>query len=301
MEAGGSLVFWERKKEGELMRIIRNISEMQQQADKWRAEGLRIALVPTMGYLHEGHLTLMRAVRDRADVVAISIFVNPTQFGPTEDLASYPRDFERDSGLAERAGVDVIFAPEAEQMYPAGFQTYVRVTETTRPLCGRNRPVHFEGVTTVVTKLFNIVKPHVAMFGEKDFQQLVTIRRMVADLNMNIEILGHPIVREKDDLALSSRNTYLSGEERGKALRLSRALKEAQGLVNGGERRSEPILARVKDVLQPGDGVQIDYAQLCHPDTLEDVDRIEARTLLALAVRIGATRLIDNRVLTVES
>ncbi len=283
------------------MRIIRNIYEMQQQADRWRVGGTRIALVPTMGYLHDGHLTLMRAVRGKADIVVTSIFVNPTQFGPNEDLACYPRDFDRDRTLAEQTGVDVIFAPAAAEMYTPGFQTYVEVTEVTRPLCGRSRPIHFRGVTTVVAKLFNIVKPHMAIFGEKDFQQLVTIRRMVADLNMDIEILGHPIVREKDDLALSSRNTYLNAEERGKALRLNLALKEAQGLVERGERRSDSILARVKEVLQPGDGVQIDYAQLCRPDTLEDVDRIEDPTLLALAVRIGATRLIDNRLLTFKS
>lgn len=283
------------------MRIIRGVLEMQQQADRWRSEGKKVALVPTMGFLHEGHLSLMRTVRVQADKVVASIFVNPTQFGPNEDLARYPRDFERDCGLCAEVGVDVVFAPEAGEIYPSGYQTYVEVSEVTRPLCGRSRPGHFRGVTTVVAKLFNIVKPHRAIFGEKDFQQLATIRRMVVDLNMDIEILGHPIVREADDLAMSSRNVYLNSEQRGKALRLSRALKEAQRLVDSGERKSESILARVREVLQPGEDVSMDYAQLCRPDTLEDLARIEDHALLALAVRVGSTRLIDNRVLTVQS
>lgn len=283
------------------MRIINGVVEMQQQADRWRAEGKKIALVPTMGYLHEGHLSLMRAVRNRADAVVTSIFVNPTQFGPSEDFERYPRDFGRDSNLAEGVGVDVIFAPQPADMYPEGYQTYVEVTDVTGPLCGRSRPGHFRGVTTVVAKLFNIVKPHMAIFGEKDYQQLTVIRRMVADLNMNIEIIGHPIVREHDDLAMSSRNVYLSDEQRGKALRLNRALKEAQGLINRGERQSDSILARVREVLQPGEDVRIDYAQICRPDTLEDVTHVDDRALLALAVYVGATRLIDNRILTARS
>jgi len=283
------------------MRIIRDILEMQRQAEQWRAEGKKIALVPTMGYLHEGHLSLMRLARDKADVVVASIFVNPVQFGPNEDLARYPRDFDRDRELSAGAGVDVIFAPEAARMYPAGFQTYVEVTEVTKPLCGMSRPGHFRGVTTVVTKLFNIVKPHLAVFGEKDFQQLATIRRMVADLNMDVDILGHPIVRESDDLAMSSRNIYLSEEQRKMALRLNRALKEAQGLIAKGERSSERILAEVTKVLRPDASVCIDYAELRSPDTLEEVGVIEDRALLALAVRIGSTRLIDNRVLSVHS
>lgn len=283
------------------MRIIRDVLEMQQQAEQWRAEGKKIALVPTMGYLHEGHLSLMRTARDKADVVVASIFVNPTQFGPNEDLARYPRDFDRDRDRSAEAGVDVIFAPEAEQMYPNGFQTYVEVTEVTKPLCGMSRPGHFRGVTTVVAKLFNIVKPHLAIFGEKDFQQLATIRRMVADLNMNVDILGHPIVREEDDLAMSSRNIYLNDEQRRMALRLNRALKEAEILVGGGERRRELILAKVTETLQPDENLRIDYAELRSPGSLEEVIVIEDRALLALAVRIGSTRLIDNRVLSVHS
>ncbi len=283
------------------MRIINSVVEMQQQADRWRAAGKKIALVPTMGYLHEGHLSLMRTARNRSDVVVASIFVNPTQFGPSEDFERYPRDLERDSKLSEEAGVDVIFAPKPAEMYPWGFQTYVEVTDVSGPLCGGSRPGHFRGVTTIVAKLFNIVEPHIAIFGEKDYQQLTVIRRMVADLNMNIEIIGHPIVREHDDLALSSRNVYLSAEQRGKALRLNRALKEAQGLVDKGERQSDSILARVREVLQPGEDVRIDYAQICRPDTLEDVTRVEDCALLALAVYVGATRLIDNRILTAGS
>ena len=218
------------------MRIIERVSEMQQQADLWRKEGKKIALVPTMGYLHKGHLTLMQAVRTKADVVVISIFVNPTQFGPSEDLDRYPRDLVRDAELAAGVGVDVVFSPKPREMYPNGFETFVEATEVTRPLCGRSRPWHFRGVTTVVTKLFNIVKPHIAIFGEKDFQQLVTIRHMARDLNMDIEILGHPIVREPDDLAMSSRNKYLTTEQRGYALRLNKSLKAAQAIVRGGER-----------------------------------------------------------------
>lgn len=283
------------------MRIISSIREMQQQAERWRSEGKKIALVPTMGYLHRGHFSLMRAVRDKADLVVASIFVNPTQFGPGEDFERYPRDLDRDSSLAAEAGVDVIFSPAVAEMYPAGYQTYVEVAEVTLPLCGQNRPGHFRGVTTVVTKLFNIVKPHLAIFGEKDFQQLVAIRRMAGDLSMDVEIIGHPIVRETDDLALSSRNVYLNPEQRSSALRLNRALKEAQRLIDAGERQSETILSKVKEILQQGGDVRIDYAQLCRPDTLEDVSQVEDPVLLALAVRVGATRLIDNRVLSVRS
>ena len=283
------------------MRIIEKVSEMQQQADAWRREGKRIALVPTMGYLHQGHLDLLRAARRLGDLTLMSIFVNPSQFGPGEDYQSYPRDLDRDIRLATEVGTDVAFVPLSEEVYPEGYQTHVEVTEVTRNLCGRSRPVFLRGVATVVTKLFHIVKPHAAVFGEKDFQQLVTIRRMVRDLNMDVDIVGHPIVRESDGLAMSSRNVYLSAEERGKALRLNLALKEAQSLIDKGERQSDPILARVREVLQPGEDVRIDYAQLCRPDTLEDVARIDDFALLALAVRIGATRLIDNRLLSARS
>ena len=279
------------------MRIIEKVSEMQQQADAWRREGKRIAFVPTMGYLHQGHLDLLRAARRLGDLTLMSIFVNPSQFGPGEDYQSYPRDLDRDIRLATEVGTDVAFVPLPEEVYPEGYQTHVEVTEVTRNLCGRSRPVFLRGVATVVTKLFHIVKPHAAVFGEKDFQQLVTIRRMVRDLNMDVDIVGHPIVRESDGLAMSSRNVYLNAEQRRIALRLNQSLQRARVLVDAGERRAEALLAMVKDFLTGDDGVRIDYVQLCHPETLEDVSLIDGPTLLALAAWVGPARLIDNCVL----
>jgi pantoate--beta-alanine ligase len=286
---------------GEKMRIIEKVAEMQQQAEAWRREGKRIALVPTMGYLHEGHLTLMREARKHGDEIVASIFVNPTQFGPGEDFERYPRDMEQDVLLAGEVGVTAIFAPPVREMYPERYQTFVEVTEVTRPLCGRSRPVHFRGVTTVVAKLFHIVKPHAAVFGEKDFQQLTVIRRMVRDLNMDVEIVGHPIVRESDGLAMSSRNVYLTAAQREAALSLSRALREAEQLAQGGERQGPVILGKVKERIDTDGELRIDYVQLCDPETLEDVSEIRGPTLLALAVFVGSTRLIDNRVLKVPA
>lgn len=280
------------------MRVIESIPEMQQQAELWRKEGAKIGFVPTMGYLHEGHLALVRKARELSDLVVVSIFVNPTQFGPGEDFERYPQDMERDVRLLTECGVDVVFAPRAHDIYPQGYLTYVEVKELTQPLCGRSRPVHFQGVTTVVNKLFNIVKPHLAVFGEKDFQQLVVIRRMVVDLNMDIEIVGYPIVREADGIAMSSRNTYLSPEERQTALRLNRSLDEARRLVEEGERRGEVILARVREYLETGGGLRIDYAEFRHPDTLQEVSLLEGSTLLALAAYVGKARLLDNCLLT---
>lgn len=282
------------------MRIIERVGEMQQQAESWRREGRRIALVPTMGYLHEGHLTLMREARNHGDVIVVSIFVNPTQFGPGEDFERYPRDRARDEHLTREVGVDVVFAPSVEEMYPDRYQTFVEVTEVTRPLCGRSRPVHFRGVTTVVAKLFNIVKPHAAVFGEKDFQQLAVIRRMVEDLNMDVEIVGHPIVREADGLAMSSRNAYLTAGQRHIALNLSRALGEAERMVQGGETRGPIILEAVRKRLGSKDELRIDYAELCDPETLQSVSEVRGPTLLALAAFVGHTRLIDNRVLAFD-
>lgn len=279
------------------MRIIETVSEMQQQADDWRRAGKRIGFVPTMGYFHEGHLMLMRKVRGEADMVVASIFVNPAQFGPNEDLATYPRDLDRDLRLAGEVGVDVAFVPQVGEMYPDGYQTYVEVTKVTAPLCGRSRPLFFRGVATVVAKLFHIVKPHVAVFGEKDYQQLVTIRRMAKDLNLDIEILGHPIVREPDDLAMSSRNKYLTPEQRPLALRLSRALKAARARVALGERNGSVILKEVKEFLDTGGEVRIDYAELRDPATMEEVGSVDGPSLLALAVFVGTTRLIDNCIL----
>jgi len=279
------------------MRIIESIAEMQQAAEGWRCDGKRIGLVPTMGYLHEGHLELMRSLRPQCDVLVISIFVNPAQFAPNEDFERYPRDLERDIRLASAVGVDIGFMPQVAEIYPEGYQTYVTVTEVAAPLCGRSRPIFFRGVATVVAKLFHMVKPHVAVFGEKDFQQLVTVRRMVQDLNMEIEIIGHPTVREADGLAMSSRNAYLTPEQRPKAVRLNQSLRRAQALVQGGELAGEVILNKVREVLDEDNDVRIDYAELCDPATLQPVTRVEGPTLLALAVHVGVARLIDNAIL----
>jgi len=283
------------------MRIIESVVEMQRLADSWRAAGECIAFVPTMGFLHEGHLDLMRTARKLGTKAVISIFVNPTQFAPTEDFESYPRDLQRDVDLATGVGTDVAFVPGTDEMYPEGFQTYVNVTRVTENLCGRSRPIFFRGVATVVSKLFHAVKPHIAVFGQKDFQQLVTIRRMVKDMNMDVEIIGHPTVREKDGLAMSSRNTYLKDGERPVALRLNRSLKEAQRLIDLGQRDAGAILKAVNEFLTTGGGARVDYARLCNPDTIEDVDVISGPTLLALAVWVGKTRLIDNCVLEVPA
>ena len=277
------------------MEVIKSPSEMQQKASAWRREGKVIAFVPTMGYFHEGHLSLMREGRERGDVLVVSIFVNPTQFGPGEDFDRYPRDMERDLRMAEEVGVDVIFAPTVEEMYPEGYQTYVEVEKVTKYLCGLSRPGHFRGVTTVVTKLFNIVKPHVALFGQKDYQQLITIQRMVKDLNMDVEIVGMPTVREEDGLAASSRNVYLSPEERKAALSLHRSLRRAEELFSEGVRESQRILEEVKKVLEAEPLVKIDYVHVCDPETLEDIEGpIGERALVAVAAKVGTTRLIDN-------
>jgi pantoate--beta-alanine ligase len=276
------------------MKTITDIIEMQSLAEAGRMAGMRIALVPTMGYLHKGHLMLMEYGREKADLLVISLFVNPLQFGPQEDFEKYPRDPEQDARLAEGAGVDLIFSPEARDLYPDHFQTYVEVKKVTQNLCGASRPGHFQGVTTVVCKLFQIVKPHLAIFGQKDFQQLVAIRQMVRDLNMDLEVVGRPTVRESDGLALSSRNVYLSPEERVSARSLSRALQEALALYRKGEQHSEVILNRVREIILGEDRTRIDYVKICHPETLEDIPLITDRGVLALAVRVGKTRLIDN-------
>jgi len=280
------------------MRVIESISEMQQQADSWRRQELTIGLVPTMGYLHQGHLALVQKAIDLADRVVVSIFVNPTQFGPNEDFERYPQDIPRDLRLLDELGVAAVFKPDAASIYPQGYQTYVEVQQLTQPLCGHTRPTHFRGVTTVVNKLFNITKPHLAIFGEKDFQQLVTIQRMVSDLNMDVEILGHPIVRESDGLAMSSRNVYLNAEQRQTALRLSQALEQARRLVSGGERQPQAILEKVKNHLLEGGGITIDYVELCHLDTLQPVTSLERPGLLAMAAFVGPARLLDNCILT---
>ncbi len=276
------------------MKVIDDIKEMQELAESLRKNGKKIVFVPTMGFLHEGHLSLMKYGRGIADILVASIYVNPTQFAPGEDFEEYPRDFDRDVRLCEEVGVDVIFTTTDKEMYPAGYQTYVEVKEVTKNLCGKSRPIFFRGVATVVTKLFNIVRPHVAIFGKKDYQQLITIQRMVRDLNFDIEIIGRPIVREPDGLAMSSRNTYLSPEERKSALSLSRSLKIAQDMVAAGETSSAKIIEMVRKEISNEPYTKIDYVQICHPETLVNVDDISDGAFLALAVWVGKTRLIDN-------
>jgi len=274
---------------------------MREWADRARAGGRRIGLVPTMGYLHDGHLSLIAEARRRASACVASIFVNPMQFSAAEDLSAYPRDLDRDRAALAAAGVDVLYAPTADDMYPAGFQTEVTVTRVSAGLCGRSRPGHFRGVATVVTKLFNAVKPHVAVFGAKDFQQLAVIRRMAADLDLGIEIVGAPIVREADGLAMSSRNAYLSTAERVAARCLSRALAAGSDAYAGGVRGADVVLERVRAVLSAEPLARVDYAELVDAETIEPVPTIERPTLLALAVQIGRARLIDNTVLAATS
>ena len=278
------------------MKIISSIREMQVFSESARNSGQKISFVPTMGYFHDGHLSLMREGRQRADCLAISIYVNPTQFGPSEDFEKYPRDFERDKGLASDVGVDVIFYPEDKEMYPEHYQTYVNVENVTQNLCGMSRPGHFRGVTTVCAKLFNIVKPHSAIFGKKDFQQLVAIKRMVIDLNMDLDIIGMPIVREPDGLAMSSRNVYLKTDEREGALSLSRSLNIAKEMYDRGERDVAAILAQVRKYIERHPHTNIDYAKICDTTTLKDIGNIEGESVLALAVKINKTRLLDNYV-----
>lgn len=276
------------------MQHIKDIHEMQAMAEETRRSGKRIALVPTMGALHEGHLSLMDYGRKNADLLVVSIFVNPIQFGPKEDFEKYPRDLQADSRLTEKRGVDIIFSPEPKALYPEFFQTYVTVEQVTQNLCGAVRPGHFRGVTTVVCKLFHIVKPHLAIFGQKDFQQLTVIQQMVTDLNMDVEVIGRPTIREADGLAMSSRNRYLSPQERGPARTLSQALMEAQALFRKGERKTEILLDRVVGLISRHPETRIEYAKICHPRTLEELTVVEDQGVLALAVWIGATRLIDN-------
>jgi len=280
------------------MEIVSSPQDMQALAMQWRAAGVKIALVPTMGYFHQGHLSLMEYGRTSADKLVVSLFVNPAQFGPSEDLARYPRDLERDAALARQVGVDVLYTPGVEDMYPPGYQTYVEVGGLSKGLCGASRPGHFRGVATVVLKLFNQTMPHAAIFGEKDYQQLVVIRRMARDLDLPINIVGRPIYREPDGLAMSSRNTYLSPEERNSALCLFRAIRAARELVASGARSRESTLEAVRQIIRSTPLTDIDYTALVHPETLEEVDAIPGEARLALAVRVGKTRLIDNTLLS---
>jgi pantoate--beta-alanine ligase len=283
------------------MKIISSILDMQQAVQTLKREGRRIAFVPTMGFLHEGHASLLREGRKRGDVLVLSIFVNPIQFGPNEDLERYPRNLEGDCTIARECGVDIIFTPTAPEMYPSGFQTSIRVRELALPLCGASRPGHFDGVATVVTKLFNIVQPDVALFGNKDFQQLAIIRRMTTDLSQPVQIIGMPIVRESDGLAMSSRNAYLSPSERQSALCLSRSIRLARERYFTGEREAAHLLSAVRELVMAEPLATIDYLELRDSATLEPVETVTDSTLMALAVKIGTTRLIDNTLMGDES
>lgn len=278
------------------MKTVRTIAEVRAALAPQRKTGQTIALVPTMGALHEGHLSLVRAAREKADCVVVSIFVNPAQFGPHEDLAKYPRDLEKDARMLEAAAADVLFAPSVEEIYPPGATTWVTVEELDDRNEGRMRPGHYRGVATVVAKLFNIVQPAVALFGQKDAGQLALIRRMTHDLDFPIEIIGCPIVREKDGLAMSSRNAYLSAEERQRALVLHRALRAAQERFAGGERGARNLIAAV-DAQFRSAAVVPDYIELLDPDSLDPLERVNGPALLAVAAKIGSTRLLDNMVL----
>ena len=281
------------------MDITTTIAQTRKYIKEWRSQGLTIGLVPTMGYLHDGHASLIRQARESCQKVVVSIFVNPMQFGANEDLSTYPRDLEADSCLCERLGVDVIFHPEPEEMYAPGFCSFVDMDGLTKELCGRSRPIHFRGVCTVVSKLFNIVTPNKAFFGQKDAQQLAVIRRMVTDLNMDIEIVGCPIVREEDGLARSSRNVYLSPEERQAALVLSKTIALGQRMVQEGVRDSGKLVQAMKEAIAQEPLARIDYVEAVSMDTIQPVETIQGRVLVAMAVFIGKTRLIDNFIVEV--
>ncbi len=278
------------------MEIIKEIGLMQELSEKWRRSGDIICLVPTMGFLHQGHIELLRVGREKGDRLIMSLFVNPIQFGPQEDYKTYPRDAKQDLDKARSAGVDAVFTPTVEEMYPDGFQSTVRVEEIMRYLCGRSRPGHFTGVTTVVIKLFNITKPHLAVFGEKDYQQLIVIKRMVKDLNMDIEIIGARTVREKDGLATSSRNSCLSPEERSSALNLKKGLDLAKAMVAKGEKDPVEIKEAVRELILSQPFTEIDYIAICDREKLTDIETIDRSFLFALAVKVGKTRLIDNAI-----
>ncbi len=277
------------------MEIISDIKAMQNRCLAARDSGQKISFVPTMGFLHEGHLSLLREGRKRGDLLILSIFVNPTQFGQGEDLDCYPRDFERDEAMARECGVDLLFYPEAEAIYPPGYATYVSVDgPLTTTLEGACRPTHFRGVTTVVTKLFNIVMPHVALFGRKDFQQLAVISRMTSDLNLPIDIVGMPIIREEDGLAMSSRNVYLCNSERKQALALNDTLRQTAEMAQNGESNAEKILTMAQGRLHAEADLEIDYVKICNAQSLEEVNTIDHESVILLAVSVGKTRLIDN-------
>lgn len=279
------------------MKVVGTIKEVRELVKEWKKNGETVGFVPTMGYLHEGHGSLITKARENNDKVVVSIFVNPMQFGPTEDLDSYPRDLEKDSKFCESLGADLIFHPEPEEMYHDDFSSYVDMSVLTEELCGLSRPVHFRGVCTVVTKLFNIVQPDNAYFGQKDAQQLAIIKHMVQDLNMDINVVGCPIVREEDGLAKSSRNTYLSPEERKAALILSKTVKLAKELIDAGEKDADVVVAKMKENIKTEPMAKIDYVKAVNGLTMQQQKEIKAPMLIAMAVYIGKTRLIDNMIL----
>jgi pantoate--beta-alanine ligase len=279
------------------MKIIKTVKEMQVFSDRMRQEGKIIGFVPTMGYLHEGHLSLIRIARGKANVVVLSVYVNPTQFGPGEDLEKYPRDFIRDETLAKNENVDILFYPSDHEMYPEGFLSSVSVRSITEVLCGASRLHHFQGVTTICAKLFHSVHPHFAVFGQKDYQQCVVIERMVQDLNFDLEIIMGPIVREPDGLAMSSRNTFLSPRERSDALALQEALTLVKKRIIQGQRKTGPLIQEITGLIRSRESLRIDYVKIVHPLDLHDLGVIQDRAVAALAVFAGKTRLIDNVIL----
>ena len=282
------------------MQVVKTVKEVRNIVAAWRKEGLSVGLVPTMGYLHEGHQSLIRKSAEQNDRTVVSVFVNPIQFAPTEDLDAYPRDLERDKKAVEEAGGNLIFHPEPSEMYPEHFTSFIDTTETTELLCGAVRPIHFRGVCTVVGKLFNIVTPDRAYFGQKDAQQLATIRRFVRDLNFGIEIVACPIVREEDGLAKSSRNTYLNAEERQAALVLSQSLKKGMELIENGERDAKVVIETIKANLEKEPLARVDYVEVVDFENIQRVETISGETLVAIAVYIGKTRLIDNFIVDVR-
>lgn len=279
------------------MKISGSIKETRDLVKEWKSQGMSVALVPTMGYLHEGHKSLMERARKENDKVVVSVFVNPMQFGPNEDLEAYPRDLEHDSKICEAAGVDLIFHPEVSEMYGPDFHSFVDMSVLPEQLCGKSRPVHFRGVQTVVSKLFHIVPANRAYFGQKDAQQLAIIRRMVIDLDFDIEIIGCPIVREADGLAKSSRNTYLSEEERAQAVILNQSLEEAMKAIESGEKDAAKVKQIITDKLNTCPLAKIDYVEVVSFDNIQPIEKIEGAVLIAIAVYIGSTRLIDNRIM----
>ncbi len=279
------------------MRIIKKIAAMKEVVNSLKLEGKTIGLVPTMGYLHQGHLSLVRESLYQAEQTVVSIFVNPAQFGPAEDYQQYPRDLKRDAKILEKEGVDFIFAPEVKEMYPEGYKTYVQVEKLQDRLCGRSRPGHFRGVCTVVLKLFNIVKPDLAFFGQKDAQQAVILKKMVRDLDLDVRIKVLPIVRDKDGLALSSRNTYLNPDQRRAALSISRSLKMAEEMIKKGERKAGKIIKRIKEIIEEEPQARLDYAAIVELEELNPVTEINQDVLIALAVFIDRVRLIDNTII----